>query len=142
MLRVIENCYTTSVILVLLEIIKQNQNNVNSNLILNLALKCLLKTTENIENIINNIQLDKILLQIYLLIYNIDKLPLSNIEQNSEMNNMILKFIQTFIIDIVKIKKSGIMEDYKKFIENRQYKDNDKYIYYWNKKTIESMDPS
>ena len=116
MLRVIENCYTTSVILVLLEIIKQNQNNVNSNLILNLALKCLLKTTENIENIINNIQLDKILLQIYLLIYNIDKLPLSNIEQNSEMNNMILKFIQTFIIDIVKIKKSGIMEDYKKFI--------------------------
>ena len=105
-------------------------------------MKCLLKTTENIENIINNIQLDKILLQIYLLIYNIDKLPLSNIEQNSEMNNMILKFIQTFIIDIVKIKKSGIMEDYKKFIENRQYKDNDKYIYYWIKKTLESMDPS
>ena len=55
---------------------------------------------------------------------------------------MILKFIQTFITNIVKIKKSGIMKDYKKFIENLQYKDKDKdkYIYKWIQKTLESME--
>ena len=57
---VIENCDNTSLIFALFEIIKQNQNNSNSCLLINLVI--LLKTTQNIQYIINNIQLDKILL--------------------------------------------------------------------------------
>ncbi len=136
MLRVIENCDTTSVILALLEIIKQNQNNINSNLLSNLAFKCLLKTTQNIESIINNIQLDKILLQMHLLIYNFDKLSTNNIEQNSQSDIVIIRFIKKFVEDIVKIKKKEIMEDYNKSIGNSQYKD--KYIYSWIKNTLDS----
>ena len=137
MLRVIENCDTTSVILALLEIIKQNQNNINSNLLSNLALKCLIKTTQNIESIINNIQLDKILLQMHLLTYNFDKLSTSNMEQNSQSDIVILRFIKNFINDIVKYKKTDIMEDYNKSIGNSQYKD--KYIYDWIKSSLKSI---
>ena len=60
MMCVIENCDNTSLIFALFEIIKQNQNNSNSCLLINLVI--LLKTTQNIQYIINNIQLDKILL--------------------------------------------------------------------------------
>ena len=137
MLRVIENCDTTSVILALLEIIKQNKNNSNSNLLCNLAIKCLLKTTQNIQGIINNIQLDKILLQMHLLTFNLDKLSSNNLEQNSQSDIMIIRYIKNFIIDIVKIKKTDIMEDYNKSIGNNQYKD--KYIYNWIRSTLDSI---
>ena len=137
MLRVIENCDTTSVILALLEIIKQNQNNINTNSLSNLAIKCLLKTAQNIQSIINNIQLDKIFLQMHLLIYNFDKLSTNNIEQSSKSDIMIIRFIKNFIIDVVKIKKADIMEDYNKSVGNSQYKDN--YIYNWIKSTLDSL---
>jgi hypothetical protein len=137
MLRVIENCDTTSVILALLEIIKQNQHNANSGLLSNLAIKCLLKTTQNIQSIINNIQLDKILLQMHLLTYNFDKLTTNNLEQNSQSDIMIIRFIKNFVIDITKIRKTDIMEDYNKSIGNSQFKD--KYIFNWIKSTLESI---
>ena len=138
MLRVMENCDTTSVILALLEIIRQNQNNINSNSSLsNLAIKCLFKTTQNIQNVINNIQIDKLLLPMHLLTYNFDKSSTNNIEQNSQSDIMIIGFIKNFIINIVKIKKADIMEDYNKSIKNSQYKD--KYIYNWIKSTLESL---
>ena len=77
MLRVIENCDTTSVILALLEIIKQNSNDINLS---RLAIKYLLKTSQNVKSIIDNIQLDKIFLQMHLLIYISDKLSTNNLE--------------------------------------------------------------
>ena len=65
MMYVIENCDNTSVIFTLVEIIKQIQNDSNSGLLINK----LLKTTQYIQSIINNIQLDKIILQMtYLLL--------------------------------------------------------------------------
>ena len=131
MLRVIENCDTTSVILVFLEIIKQNKNNI---ILSNLAIKCLLKTTQNIQSIINTLKLDKILLQMHLIIYDLGKLSKNKIEQNS----MIIKFIKNFVIEIVKIKKEEIMEDYNKSVANSQYKDN--YICNWIKNELKLVD--
>ena len=93
MLRVLENCDTTSVILALLEIIKQNQNNKNSGLLCNLSIKCLCKITQNRNQIINKIQLDKILLQMHLLTYNFDKFS-NGKETNSQSNIMIVRFIR------------------------------------------------
>ena len=137
MLRVLENCDTTSVILALLEIVKQNQNNKESTLLCNLAMKCLFKVTQNINLIINKIQLDKILLQMHLLNYNFDKLS-NGKETNSQNNIMIIRFIKNLIIDLVKIKKGKILEDYNKSILNNQYKD--KYIYNWIMSALETLD--
>lgn len=131
MLRVIENCDITSVILVLLKIIKQNQNNINLSI---LAIEYFLKATENIQSIINSLKLHKILLQMHLIIYNLD-ISKNKIEQNSLIN-----FIKNFIIDIVKIKKEEIIEDYNKSIAYSQYKDN--YIYNWIKNELELLDCS
>ena len=136
MLRVLENCDTTSVILALLEIVKQNQNNKNLNLLCNLAMKCLIKATQNINEIINKIQLDKILLQMHLLTYNFDKL-MNGKETNSQSSIMIIHFIKNFVIDVVKIKKGDIIKDYNKSISNNQFKD--KYIYNWIVNTLESI---
>ena len=133
MLRVLENCDTTSVILALLEIIKQNQNNKNSGLLCNLSIKCLCKITQNRNQIINKIQLDKILLQMHLLTYNFDKLS-----NGKETNILIIRFIKNLIIDLVKIKKDKILEDYNKSIANNQYKD--KYIYNWIITALESLE--
>ena len=135
MLRVIENCDTTSVILALLEIIKQNQNNTNLYSLTNLAIKCLIKATQNVQSIINNIQLDKILYQMHLLTYNSDKISSNNIEQNSQSDIIIIRFIKNFINDVVKIKKTDIMEDYNKSLGNNQYKY--KFIYTWIKSSLE-----
>ena len=137
MLRVLENCDTTSVILALLEIIKQNQNDKNSGLLCNLSMKCLYKVTQNINQIINKIQLDKILLQMHLLTYNFDKLS-NGRETNSQSNIMIIRFIKNLIIDLVKIKKDKILEDYNKSIANNQYKD--KYIYNWIINALETLE--
>ena len=137
MLRVLENCETTSVILALLEIIKQEQNNTNSNLLCNLAMKCLFKVTKNVNDIVNKIQLDKILFQMHLLTYNFDKVS-NGKETNSQSNIMIIKFIKNFIIDMAKIKKEEILEDYNKSVANNQYKD--KYIYNWIMNTLETLE--
>ena len=72
----------------------------------------------------------------HLLIYNFDKLSTNNIEQNSQSDIVIIRFIKKFVEDIVKIKKKEIMEDYNKSIGNSQYKD--KYIYSWIKNTLDS----
>ena len=73
----------------------------------------------------------------HLLIYNFDKLSANNIEQSSQSDIMIIRFIKNFIIDAVKIKKADIMEDYNKSVGNSQYKDN--YIYNWIKSTLDSL---
>ena len=125
MLGVIENCDKTSVILVFLKIIKQNYNNINLSI---LSKEYFLKATENIQSIINSLKLHKILLQMHLIIYNLD-LSKNKIEENS-----LIKFIKNFILDIVKIKKEEIIEDYNKSIAYSQYKDN--YIYNWIKNEL------
>ena len=137
MLRVLENCDTTSVILALLEIVKQNQNNSDSGLLCNLVMKCLFKVTRNINEIVNKIQLDRILLQMHLLTYNFEKLT-NGKETNSQSSIMIIRFIKNFIIDMVKIKREEIMDDYNKYIAESQYKD--KYIYNWIMNTLQSLD--
>ena len=133
MLRVLENCDTTSVILVLLEIIKQNQIKEDDCNISNLAIKCLIKITQNLKDYINNIQLDKILLQMHLILVNYDKY-ISNLEIKTQTDIMTVKFIKNFIIDIVKIKKQNVLIDYDNSIKKHKIKDN--HILNWIKNTL------
>ena len=136
MLRVIENCDTTSVILALLELIKQNQIKEDDQTLSNLAIKCLIKTTQNIPTIIPNIQTDKILLQMHLLLVNYEKIA-PNLDTKSQTDTMIIRFIKNFIVDATKIKKEKILEDYSKSIKNLP--NEDKYILNWIKSTLESI---
>jgi hypothetical protein len=133
MLRILENCDTTSVILVLLEIIKQNQIKEDDYNLSNLAIKCLIKITQNLKEYINNIQFDKILLQMHLILINYDK-NINKMEIKTQTDIMTVKFIKNFIIDVVKIKRESVLQDYNNLIQNHKFKD--KHIYAWIKNTL------
>ena len=133
MLRILENCDTTSVILVLLEIIKQNQIKEDEYNLSNLAIKCLIKITQNLKEYINNIQFDKILLQMHLILINYDK-NINNIEIKNQTDIMTVKFIKNFIIDVVRIKKHNVLQDYNNSVRTHKIKDN--HIFNWIKNTL------
>ena len=59
MLRIIENCNKTDIIIVLLDIIKKYQKG-EAKKLANLSVKCLLKATENLSKSINDLNLKKI----------------------------------------------------------------------------------
>ena len=135
MLRVLENCNTTLVITVLLELLKEFHEKDDKNLI-SLTIKCLLKTTHNLSENINNIQIDKILLQIHLLLLNLQKNnPDMNIKTTN--NNLIINTVKNIVGDFVKLKKEKILEDYSKSVKNHQL--NDKYLLKWIKAALEKL---
>ena len=131
MLRILENCDTTSVILALLELIKEFQDKEDKNLI-NLAVKCLLKTTQNLKQNIDNIKIDKILLQIHLVLLSLQK---KNQDSNKKSHNsLVLNSVKNMVEDFVKYKKDKILEDYSKSVKNHEI--NDKYILNWIKTAL------
>jgi hypothetical protein len=132
MLRILENCDTTSVILALLELIKEFQDKEDKNLI-NLAAKCLLKTIQNLKQNIDNIKIDKVLLQIHLLLLTLQK-------KNQDLNkknhyNLVMNTVRNMVEDFVKIKRDKILEEYSKSVKNHEI--NDKYILNWIKTALE-----
>ena len=135
MLRVLENCDTTLVITALLELIKEFQEKDDKNLI-SLTIKCLLKTTHNLSESINNIKIDKILLQIHLLLLSLQKNnPDMNIKTHN--NNLIINTVKSIVGDFVKLKKEKILEDYSKSVKNHQL--NDKFLLKWIKVALEKV---
>ena len=129
MLRVLENCDITLVIVALLELLKEYQIREEKNII-TLIIKCLLKTSHGLNEKNENLQTDKILYQIYLLLkyYQKQSNDLNNI-QNS-VDSLIIKTIRNIIGDIVKVKKNKIVDEYSEFILKNQIND-DTYIIKW-----------
>ena len=135
MLRIIENCNKTDIILVLLDIIKKHQKGGNKK-ISNLAVKCLLKATENINKIINNLDLKKILNEMHLIVYNYLQLY-PELKNKQSTDDIILKFIRNFINNIVKIKEHDIWNIYNDSIKKSDKED--KYIIYWIKSCLDNI---
>ena len=135
MLRILENCDTTSVILALLELIKEFQEKEDKNLI-NLAAKCLLKTTQNLKLNIDNIKIDKVLLQIHLLLLTLQKKNQDSNKKNH--NNLVINTVKNMVEDFVKLKKDKILEEYSKSVKNHEI--NDKYILNWIKSMLEKKE--
>ena len=135
MLRIIDNCEKTSVILVLLEIIKQNLMNEDKR-IGSLAVKCLLKATENFDSIVNSLSIEKILLQIHLLLVVFEK-NYPDLKTNNQADMIIIKFIKNLINDMVKSRKEKIVEDYVQSVKNHQI--SDKYIISWIKNSLDNL---
>jgi hypothetical protein len=135
MLRILENCDTTSVILALLELIKEFQDKEDKNLI-NLAAKCLLKTIQNLKQNIDNIKIDKVLLQIHLLLLTLQK---KNQDLNKKnCNTLVMNTVRNMVDDFVKLKKDKILEEYSKSVKNHEI--NDKYILNWIKTKLEKKE--
>ena len=129
MLRLLENCNTTFVICTLLELIKEFHIKEDKNLI-NLAVKCLLKTAQNLSDNINSIEIDKILLQIHLLLLALQQNN-PDLSKKTSMNNTIINAIKHLVADFVKYRKDKIFEDYSKTVKNHQI--NDKFLLRWIK---------
>ena len=110
MLRIIENCNKTDIILVLLDIIKKYQKG-EAKKLANLSVKCLLKATENLSKIINNLNIKKILNEMHIIVYNFEQIypELKNKQQTDEI---ILKFIRNFVNNLVKLKQKDILDIY------------------------------
>ena len=133
MLRILENCDTTSVINALLKLIKEFQDKDDKNLI-NLAVKCLLKTAYNLANNINTIKIDKILLQIHLLLLSLQKNN-PDMTKKTHNSNLIINTVKSIVGDFVKLKKDKILEDYSISVKNHPM--NDKYLLKWIKAALD-----
>ena len=135
MLRVIENCNKTDIILVLFDIIKKYQKG-EVKKTANLAVKCLLKATENMNQIINNLDLKKIFNEMHMIVYNYQQLY-PELKNKQQTDDVILRFIRNFINNIVKIKGNDIMDIYNNSIKKSDKED--KYIIYWIKNCLDSI---
>ena len=135
MLRVIDNCDKTSVILVFLEILKNYQKSEDKK-IGSLAVKCLLKSTENFNEIINGLNLIKIFNELNIIINNYEEMY-PELKNKSQTDTVILRFIKNFVSNVVKLKEEKIFEIYDNSIKKSGIED--KYILYWIKNTIENI---
>lgn len=121
MLRILENCNKTQFTLALLELIKEFYEKDDKNLI-TLAIKCLLKLSNNFMESMDKI--DQILLKIHLLL-----LSLEEINSNIKTRNIIINTMKEIIRNLVVLEKENIMDDYSKSV--LIHPSNDKYILKW-----------
>ena len=135
MLRIIENCNQTDMILVLLDIIKKYQKG-EIKKTANLAVKCLLKATENMNNIINNLDIKKIFNELHIIVYNYEQIY-PELKNKQQTDDVILRFIRNFINNIVKIKENDILNIYNDSIKKSDKED--KYIIYWIKNCLDNI---
>ena len=135
MLRILENCDITFVITALLELIKEFQEKDDKNLV-NLAIKCLLKTTHNLSESIEKIDISKILLQIHLLLLSLQKNN-KDLNKKTQSTALIINTVKSIVGDFVKLKKEKILEEYSKSVKNHQF--NDKFLLKWIKAALEKV---
>lgn len=136
MLRLLENCDYTQVIEMLLDIVMKYKNSFEKSKISGLGIKCLLKIHQILEQIVNSIKLDKLLLKIHLIFCEFDRMNNGGLESENQTDQMIIRFIKNFIYEIVKIKREGIVGDYR-LVE--RHSDKDKYIKKWIKSILASL---
>ena len=135
MLRIIENCNKTDIILVLLNIIKKYQKGEGKK-IANLSVKCLLKATEKMSKIINNLDIKKILNEMHIIVYNYEKLY-PELKNKQQTDDVILRFIRNFINNLVRLKEKEILNIYNDSIKKSDKED--KYILYWIKNCLDTI---
>jgi hypothetical protein len=135
MIRVMDNCDRTSVIIVLLQIVKKCQNSEDKKMG-QLALKCLLKSTDNLGKFINSLNIGKILNELHIIIVKYEKMY-PELKNKSQSDTYILRFIQNFIIDIVKFKADTILDIYNNSVKKSEIED--EYIIHWIQNALDSI---
>ena len=135
MLRIIENCNKTDIILVLLDIIKKYQKG-EAKKLANLSVKCLLKATENLSKSINDLNLKKILNEMHIIVHTYEQLY-PELKNKQQTDDIILRFIRNFINNTVKLKQKEILDIYNDSIKKSDKED--KYIIYWIKNCLDNI---
>ena len=100
----------------------------------NLSIKCLLKTTYNLSQNIDNINISKILLQIHLLLLSLQKKN-KDLNKKSQTDALIISTVKNIVGEFVKYKKEKILEEYSKSVKNHKF--NDKFLLKWIKAELE-----
>ena len=136
MLRVLENCNYTDVISVLLNLAKIYRTSEDKGNLVKLAIKCLLKINQILGQIIDIIEVDRILLEIHKLLIDYDaKQP--ELAINNQIDQMVIRYIKNLVNEIVKLKGDAVINDYYNGVESHQ--DKDKYIKRWIKNILTSI---
>jgi len=140
-LRLLENCQSTRVYCVLIALLRVYTFNTSPNPLLTpsmsskfpgLIVKCLLKLTKVIEQLIPNMDLARLLLAIHEFLISIPPQPHS-MSSNEEIASRIIK---TIINEVVKVKREQIWEAYK---EVQKHKVPDTHIERWIKVILKSL---
>lgn len=126
--RILENYNQTEVIICLLELIKKYRSDNEKYKIAGLAINCLKVVIKNLKNNINDIKVDKILIEIHCVLDNTG-LTYPGLNVKNQLDEMIIKIIKNIISDLVYLKKNKILEDYNNGVKIQQIKDN--YILKW-----------
>ena len=134
MLRTIEYCDKTSIILVLLNILKDNQKSEDKRMS-SLVARCLLKSTENLKQFINELDLIKIFNELHIIVVNYEKIY-PELKIRNQTDRLIMGFVKNFINEITILKKEYIFEIYNNSILRSEI--DDKYIIEWIKYYIEN----
>jgi hypothetical protein len=121
-LRILEHCNPTIVFVVFLTLLKKYKGYDKVEKLPGIIVKCLLKITRIIEQLIDKISIDRVLLAIheYLSIK-----PVSNTARNDEVG---IRITKTIINEMVKIKKETIWEYYESI---EAHSTQDVYIKKW-----------
>ena len=130
MIRIIDNCDKTSIILILLEILNNHLEDENNSMS-NLSVKCLLKSTEKLNEIINGLDMNKIFIEINSIIFNCE------LKNKYQRDSLFIKFIQNFINNVVKIKGEETLEIYNNSIGKNP--NEDKHILHWIKGCLNNI---
>ena len=135
MIRVMDNCDRTSVIIALLQIVKNCQNSEDKKMG-QLALKCLLKSTDNLGKFINSLNIGKIFNELHIILVKYEKMY-PELKNKNQGDTYILRFIQNFITDIVKFKSDTILDIYNNSVKKSEIED--EYIIHWIQNALDSI---
>ena len=119
--QIITNCDITFVISALLELIKESQEN-DKNSFINLVICCLIEVENNLSENFDDIKISEILLKIHLLLLSIQKKN-EDLNQITQIDDIIINIIKDIIIIFVQYKKERILEEYSKLDKNHQVND-------------------
>jgi hypothetical protein len=136
MLRVLENCDHTEVISVLLEISEKYRHSTTKPKVSYLAAKCLVKINQVLDKIIDDIDIEKIFLKIHEVVISIEDTNPDLISDNPN-DQFLLKYIKNLILELVRLRKDTVFQDYLRAVRNHDYED--RYIKVWIKNMIVNM---
>lgn len=86
--------------------------------------------------IIDSIEIDRILLKIHVLLISFDHTN-PDLVINNQTDQMIVRYIKNLVNEIVQLKREGIVQDYIKSVEQHTVKD--KYIKRWIRNILSSL---
>ena len=119
MLRILENSDPNDMFCVLFDLLIKNRKRIhNYSKIIGLIIKCILKLTKALEQLVNVIQPEKILLKshMYLLEFGTDPAKLGE--------DIGIKTIKTILNELVKLYRENIWEFYAQSIQTHPRQDN------------------